>query len=200
MRPTLDSSRSSIRDAPSIQPQTPSTPRRADVMSIASLTSPSYYTPPRPSRPSASTSRTTTDSSFQGRRRHRTRSPSTDSLPALTASSPATSSTYYTSGSSPPAATPPDSPIRSFVSQTTSKHYVEKSTKTPIKRCRDDTGLLMLLMALESEESPDSDAKETMGSRMLTSVESSSMLVKDEPIQEEEKPSTLSPLLLSTSR
>ena len=87
------------------------------------------------------------------------RSPSVDSLPALSAPSPASSHTWYPS-SSPPASTPPDSPVRTaFGTQPEeSSSYkdpasLSSNSRSPvfIRRAEDDHGLHLLLLALESE-------------------------------------------------
>lgn len=118
---------------------------------------------PSPPRPMSILSLLTTTPSVSpsahGRRQQR--SPSLDSLPALSASSPAPSSFYQ--ASSPPAYTPPDSPIRASATTTSpSSHrqlvqhphqHGSPHSKTRIKRCDDTTGLQLLLLALEAEES-----------------------------------------------
>jgi hypothetical protein len=71
----------------------------------------------------------------------RQRSPSIESVPALSYSSPATTYAYLPS-SSPPAVTPPDSPV------STHAFVVRQSVLRP----QNEDGLHLLLTALESQE------------------------------------------------
>jgi len=92
-----------------------------------------------------------TNSSFSHNDRKR-RSPSVDSLPALSAPSPASSYIWYPS-SSPPASTPPDSPVRAVFGSHGEDSTSSSNNSKPvfIRRAEDDHGLHLLLLALESE-------------------------------------------------
>ncbi|KAF8322190.1 hypothetical protein DL93DRAFT_2093450 [Clavulina sp. PMI_390] len=103
------------------------------------------------------------------------RSPSMDSLPALSAPSPGSSAWWP---SSPVASTPPDSPVRAHFGPAHSSRRPSSSSISPssdhfvqpisIKRSDDDYGLQLLLQALETESGVVPSVKRDASSASVT--------------------------------